>query len=228
MLTQEEETFSPQPGESFHLMIDQSGSMSSAVQTHFDGARELIGELPESVSVTFSTFNRSVDVGERLTRDETLSRLEERVCDGPTSLYDAICAAIEHEETAPMQKTTIVVITDGVDTSSTRDIHETRACIERVNRRQGWSIIFLGTGQDAILSANTIGIPVDRALTFENNRALHAYRAVSQASHTSRSGTADIQFTDLQRQQSMQGHEEHAGGHPPPIRRQATSNSTTF
>ena len=133
MLSQD--SFSPTSGESFHLIVDNSGSMSDASKAHIDGARELIGELPEGVLVTYSCFNRTVSIGQRLGRDEILRRLERPVCTGATSLYDAIVLAVAHEEERPMQQTTIVVVTDGTHppraVSTTPDAPSTESMLGR-------------------------------------------------------------------------------------------------
>ena len=200
MLSQD--SFSPTSGESFHLIVDNSGSMSDASKAHIDGARELIGELPEGVLVTYSCFNRTVSIGQRLGRDEILRRLERPVCTGATSLYDAIVLAVAHEEERPMQQTTIVVVTDGVDTSSTRGIDDARRAVDRVNAREMWNLLFLGTSQDAVQSAAAFGVPVQRALTFGNERATYAYRALSRVVSDSRTGS-DVEFTQVHRQESM-------------------------
>ena len=76
--------------------------------------------------------------------------------------------------------------------------------IENFQSKQGMRILFLGSNQDAIVSASGIGIPVNRALTYghDGENTKNAFRAVSENVDGYRSCGAD-NFTRSQRQNSV-------------------------
>jgi hypothetical protein len=186
----------------------------------YGGARELISGLPSAASVTFTTFSTSVHIGCRLTRGEALATLSAPVASGRTALYDALVEAIEAEtdrdaghitdqdspvtdsDDPSVSTTTIVVITDGFDTSSTRTAADARRAVQAA-QEQGMRILFLGANQDAVLSAAAIGVPADHALTYGANAPdMHtALRSLSAALDRTRSGEA-LAFRQVERQAS--------------------------
>lgn len=189
--------------ERMHIVVDQSGSMQTVQTAVYDGARELVEGLPEDASVAFSTFSTTVRIGPSTTRANVLSALSNApVASGSTALYDAIVDVTSRETEG---NTTIVLVTDGQDTSSSRSDCEAarRACVafqsEATNR-----FLFLGSHQDAVLSAQAFGIPVGRALTFGAEEAHMRAAMRSAASNVARyrSFGAD-DFTHTERQASV-------------------------
>ena len=195
------------PGESFHLVLDQSSSMYSMHNEAYEGAKRMIRELPEQSSVTFTTFSTDVVLGQRRTPAETLAHLAERVAQGSTALYDAIAAVVEFELREPREKCTVVVVTDGHDTSSrTVDALQVREHVDSFQARAGWRILFVGSNQDAIAVARGFGIPPDRALTYggrDGAQMIRAMRAASENATRFRTTGTDA-FTSVERTQSVQ------------------------
>lgn len=191
--------------ESMHVIIDQSSSMASMNDAAFAGARELVESLPEDANVTISTFASSVSIGTQMARNDALSTMQTRTAQGQTALYDAIVRAVEAEMTRPASTVTIVVITDGCDNVSTNTPTSARAAVERFQARDGCRLLFLGSNQDAVLSAAALGIPVGRALTYGADSATQmrsAFRAASENTRNYRATRQDS-FTAVQRQASV-------------------------
>lgn len=190
--------------ESFHILLDQSSSMANMNNAAYEGARELVEELDKETLVTFTTFSTKVNIGTRLSRDDALTKLVTRVAEGTTALRDAICLAIEFEMRDPLDHVTIVVVTDGQDTSSIRSIPEVRRKVTEFQKKTNWRLIFLGANQDAVMTASEYGIPQDRALTYGANSAhmREATRVVSQNRTVFRSLGTDF-FTPEMRSRVM-------------------------
>lgn len=196
-----------QPGESLHIVLDQSGSMACMNAQVFEGAKELVRELPQDASVTITTFSDQVLLGTRATPAEGLQFLEQPpVTGGSTALRDAILQAIQMEEAnGPKETTTFVVLTDGIDNCSRRTLDETRAAISRCDSRPNWRVLFLGANQDAVLSAQSMGISGARALSFDPRHAPAAMRAVSANVRGFRRSGTDA-FSAADRQTSVESH----------------------
>ena len=108
---------------SLALLLDTSGSMREA---NLNRAKSLVGTL-------LATLDRSSDETALFTFDKTLREetpftsnpedinraLDRTAAWGLTSLYDAIAATAKRVAERPTQRRAIVVVTDGIDTSST-------------------------------------------------------------------------------------------------------------
>lgn len=190
--------------ETMHILIDQSSSMQSISSDAFAGAREVVGELPDDAVVTISTFATHVSLGNRCSRADALRYLDEHVAIGKTALYDAVAGAVQFELASDSTKSTIVVVTDGLDTCSQCSREHAHELVQTFQGREGRRVLFLGANQDAILSAAALGIPVARALTYgarsDNVRA--AFRAVAENVHAYREGSADG-FANVHRESSV-------------------------
>tara|TARA_B100000683_G_scaffold258446_1_gene281207 strand:+ start:2484 stop:3506 length:1023 start_codon:yes stop_codon:yes gene_type:complete len=193
-------------GESIHVVVDQSSSMQSMNAAAYAGARELVEAMPDEAAVTFSTFASEVHIGEQGTKRGVLDILDRpAVARGQTALRDAMVRVIDLELTRRRTVTTVVVVTDGQDTISATSEQAVRDAVERFQGLAGCRILFMGSNQDAVVSAQRIGIGAHRALTFGGQDANHmrvAFRAASQNAACYRSFGSDG-FTSLQRSASV-------------------------
>lgn len=187
---------------SMHVILDQSGSMSSMNDDVYAGAREVIEDLPDEAVVTFTTFNHIVTLGERRSKADVLASLVTRSTSGTTALRDAIVRAVEYEERDPHDSTSVVVVTDGIDNASASTIAQVRSAVQRCTDR-GWRVLFLGANQDAVTTASQYGIDGGLALTFDGRRAPQAFRSLSEVVRVQRTTGVDAAFTATHRQTSM-------------------------
>lgn len=187
--------------ELMHVLIDQSSSMQSVQAATYEGATELVRELPETASVAISTFASDVRLGEVSSRSAALAYLNAPpVASGSTCLHDAIVASTGRFTTG-----TLVVITDGCDTSSrSATSSQTRVACANFQAVAGNRILFLGSNQDAVTNAGALGIPAHRSLTYgtQGSHAISAFRAASENVSRFRSGGVDA-FTVTERQRSV-------------------------
>jgi Ca-activated chloride channel homolog len=121
------------PGEdgpvSVALLVDVSGSMR--VGANLEAARGVIDQLlgwlrPEGDEVALFTFDSELKELEPFTTDfgRIRSALDSVDAFGTTSLYDAIDAAARRLGERATRRRALVVLTDGVDTSSQRSLGE--------------------------------------------------------------------------------------------------------
>ena len=94
---------------------------------------------------------------------------------GCTALLDAIGDTIKHiasihkyarKEDVPAN-TMFVITTDGIENASRRyNSREIKRMIEKEKKKYGWEFIFIGANIDAIETAKSYGIDVDRAVNY--------------------------------------------------------------
>lgn len=194
----------PLASESMHIVLDKSGSMRSVDGAAYEGAREIVSGLPEDAVVTITTFSSDVQMGVRKSRDEALATLSLREASGATKLYDAILQAVRAEMENPSELVTIVVVTDGWDTASSATVAQVRDAVTRFQETENWRLLFMGSNQDAVLAAQTMGIPVGRALTVGGggDNLQRAMRIASESTSAFRGGRVDG-FTSAHRSASV-------------------------
>lgn len=192
--------------ETLHCLIDQSSSMRSMADAVYEGAFELLRAQPQTSTITMSFFATDVTIGQRRSRDDAIADIERRVADGTTALYDGIVAAVDDEAQYDNERVTLVIVTDGMDTSSRHSPADAKSAIQRFEKRgQHFRVLFMGSNQDAISSAATLGISSARALSFGGQHQSHmraAFRAASENTAAYRSSGQD-NFTLPQRQRSV-------------------------
>jgi Ca-activated chloride channel homolog len=108
---------------SIALLLDTSGSMRDANQQQ---AASVIGALLQAMDTkdeaALFTFDRNLRQETPFTNDAGViqAALEKTVMWGQTSLYDAVGDAAKRLSEQPSQRRAVLVITDGLDTSSSR------------------------------------------------------------------------------------------------------------
>ena len=190
--------------ERLHIVLDQSGSMDSMNEAAYAGARELINDMPQDSVICFTTFSSSVHLGTSTSKESALQTLQCKVAQGSTSLYDAICDVLDSEQNIEASIKTIVIVTDGMDTSSRKSQEEARVKVSAFQSTSSQRVLFLGSNQNACLTAQAIGIPITRAMTYGTNEEnmRNMFRAVSSNNQRYRSLGQDT-FTQSEREVSV-------------------------
>lgn len=189
------------PPEHMHILLDQSGSMRTVQDAVYKGARELVEELPEDAIVTFSTFASKVKIGRPESRAVVIQTLSSApIADGMTQLYDAIVQATSDATSS----TTLLIVTDGFDTSSVSTSTHASIASQQFQSDPSNRILFLGSNQDAVLAAKALQIPEERALSFgaEETHMRAALRCASDNIARYRSLGSDG-FTHVERHVSL-------------------------
>ena len=197
--------------ERLYVVIDQSGSMKKMNDSVYKGVQELIDVCSDDTMIVIITFNNDVKFVYRGSKRD-MHDIDFRNSTGSTRLYDAVIATMMDIGTF-VGKCSIVLCTDGIDTSSTHTQYNAKDCIEKFKINPNNRITFLGVNQDAILNATAIGIPAHSSISVgtTHGEIISAYRS------TSANMTSDTGFTQLQRQMSL------VEQIPPPLQRQTSS-----
>lgn len=157
-----------------------------------------------SATVTLYDFNTDVELVYEEYPIEEAPKLDENnyTPGGRTALHDAIYRAVRETADAIVDRdpaerpdnVIVVVLTDGKENAS--ETHHERVR-EQVSIRQDeddWEFFFIGANQDAVLTANEMGIHEDRSLNMAHSGegARAAYESTSdQISQARQTGTTD-------------------------------------
>ena len=115
------------------LALDVSGSMDTKIRQVEEALRHFIDLLEPADEIMVITFSDRVRVVQDFTSDRerlasVLDRLEPG---GGTTLYDAAYLAIRRVAQGPAESKAVVLVSDGVDTSSSRTFDELREFARR-------------------------------------------------------------------------------------------------
>jgi uncharacterized protein YegL len=147
------------------FVLDKSGSMQGVAEAVVEGYNDYLGELREQGGdtlyslTTFNTDFEHVCVGDPLERVPDLDHVRYRP-DGMTALYDAIAHAVLETEGRlkaagrDEEKVLVVVMTDGLENSSTDyDAHGIAELVRSYDERPNWTFVYLGAGHANISDA---------------------------------------------------------------------------
>ena len=145
------------------ILLDTSGSMSGPkIENAIEGTISFVNSLEQDDEVVVYSFNdttvrlkpsgRAGDVIETLRH--TLRRLR---VSGYTTLYDSICMAVEQMNAARVEDELvdekrlygIVVLSDGMDTASNRNMSDMFSCLPSGEDVEGIKIFTIAYGEDA-------------------------------------------------------------------------------
>lgn len=114
---------------SFGILVDQSGSMS--LSQNLEAAREVIRHLltwfdPANDEVALFAFDKTLREVQGFTSDASVitDALPKLDAYGTTALYDAIASTAERLQSRPIQRRAVVVVTDGLDTASSKTLRD--------------------------------------------------------------------------------------------------------
>ncbi|MBO5244478.1 MAG: VWA domain-containing protein [Selenomonadales bacterium] len=179
------------------FILDRSGSMHGLESDTIGGFNSMLAEQKNGegrVLVSTVLFDDESKVLHDRQSIDAIAPMNDKDYQvrGCTALLDAIGGAIHHignvhkyarEEDRP-NKTLFVIITDGMENSSTRYSRDkVKHMIERQREKYGWEFMFLGANIDAIAEAGRYGIREEMAANYicdERGTALN-YSAVGVA-----------------------------------------------
>ena len=204
-------------------IIDRSGSMQSIKSDTEGGFNTYVQDqvaAPGECRFTVVQFDNRHDLvyNDVPANQVLLYSLEPR---GTTALYDAIGWACQElgerlaqmsEELRP-EHVVVLILTDGYENASTDyDSKTIREIIQRQETDYSWTFTFLGANQDAILTAETMGIASAAALSYTASAAgvQGTFAAASAATTRSRSG-GGYGYTDEERLAAMGGSDGGGG-----------------
>lgn len=185
-------------------VLDRSGSMSTIINDSISGfnffleeQKKVEGKANMSIMLFDTEFLKSklksIQKIEKFTRKTYVPR-------GATALYDAIGITIDDEldrlsnltkNKRPI-KTLCVILTDGEENSSVNyDKNLIKQMITEMREEFEWEFIFLGANQDAILTADGLGISKGNTINFDatSDGITVAYASMNKAASHYRAST---------------------------------------
>lgn len=188
-------------------ILDRSGSMQSIIHDAIGGynkfltgqqqipGRALLTNLLFDTEFIWSADHLDLQAVPCFTPETYVPR-------GGTSLYDAIGTTIDREldrlgslpAAQHPTKTLCVILTDGEENSS-REYHreQIQRMIGEMREEMRWEFIFLAANQDALLTADSIGVSRGNTLNFAATKegVENAYTNINHATTLYRTSTAD-------------------------------------
>lgn len=156
------------------VLLDVSGSMDGKEAAMVEAVNSALASIPmESIPVTITMFNNNMW---NLVEHEALSKkpritVEQYKTNGSTALYDSIGRTLEECPNG----STIIVATDGEDTSSSDyKSHTIKEVIEGARTLRGITFMFVCEGENALQEGCSIGLQ-------EGTPGVHVFSAQSGA-----------------------------------------------
>lgn len=165
------------------IILDRSGSMESVKQDTIGGFNSFLSEQQKvegEAALSLVQFDVQYDVVYEDKDINSADRLTERTFQprGSTALFDAIGRTVNSvgqrlaalPEAERPDKVLLVIMTDGFENAS-REFTAAKIS-EMIGHQRNvykWEFMFIGANQDAVLSAQEIGIPAAASLTYAAN-----------------------------------------------------------
>ena len=190
-----------------YFVLDRSGSMASCVDDTIGGFNTFIdNQKKDNMEAYMSLYlfdNEYTSLYENKLISEVLNLdTKTYVPRGSTSLLDAIGCTIKTAEKT--DNNIIVILTDGFEnTSKTYTKCHVKDLIE-MKEHMGWNFVFLAANQDAISTAQSLGINSNGAMTFDQDCLHEAFEGLSAAVSRKATGKdSNVQFTGFERSASQ-------------------------
>ena len=205
------------PTQEIVAIIDRSGSMYGKEEDTIGGINTTIEELKSSenadeIYFSLKFFNEREEMKIRSKKISEIRPLRpsELSPSGSTALLDALGNTINYfiekklRNEESFDQCLIYVATDGLENSSRNFSRDSlKEIIENAENSYNIKIMYLGANQDAIFEASQIGIPIERAINYNENTesSQNVYRAVATSALRSLTGEK-AEFSNVERAES--------------------------
>ena len=169
---------------SVSLILDESGSMGSCKQETINGFNEYIQSLrKQNVKFALTKFSDDCKIVYNAKDIKDVKELNEvdYQPNGMTALYDAIGNTISMVKSE--DKVLIVILTDGDENASEEYKKETIAKLIEEKEKKGWTFVYLGANQDAMLNAEKFGLRCN-TMGFSTSEMKDTFRKLSRGTVT--------------------------------------------
>jgi uncharacterized protein YegL len=190
-----------------YFVLDRSGSMASCVDDTIGGFNTFIhSQKKDNTDASMSLYlfdNEYTSLYENKLISE-VSNIDTKtyIPRGSTSLLDAIGCTIKTAEIT--DNNIIVILTDGFENTSKSYTKSHIKDLIKMKESIGWNFVFLAANQDAISTAQSLGINPNGAMTFDKDCLHDAFVGLSAA--VSRQATGEdshVQFSGFERSASQ-------------------------
>ena len=199
------------------FVLDSSGSMEKIVDDTRGGFNAFLRDHRDgqgTATVTLYDFSTAVNqVYEAYPVIEAPELNKNNYTpSGRTALFDAITRAVDEtaeyitevESEEQPDNVVMVVLTDGKENASETSQDTVRSRVEHRQKTDDWEFMFIGANQDAVLTAEGIGIEKDNSLNMahDGDGTKDAYRSTSDniSEVRSKGSTSGYDAEDRERQ----------------------------
>lgn len=176
-----------------YILLDRSGSMAGKWEETLSSVNAYVDELNKNKAegyITLATFDDYAGPQYDVVRNQVAIHeykpisVEEATPRGNTPLFDALYKTLAAAEVSNVERTVVIVMTDGEENSSKEISRDSlKKALDRVKARS-WEVIFLGANFDAFTGAGQqLGIQLNK--TFNNQPGLYSSNMRSLATMTS-------------------------------------------
>lgn len=139
------------------LVLDQSGSMvsSGGLDVAVSKTRQMINDMPPNAQFGIVTFGSQAIVAQEMTNDKAaLNKALDQIKPDPlatTALWDGVVAGVDQLNTLPKYEHNLIVVTDGVDDSSTATAKSAQGAVAGSGQDTGATVFAMGITQQNAL-----------------------------------------------------------------------------
>lgn len=165
----------------YHIILDQSGSMSDCVNQTLSGLENqrkeilaLANEFPEQkIRVGLTVFDHNINIKYRNLSVTELSKMDgfEYRPNGQTALLDAIGMSVADTQRLmgnEKDAAVMIILTDGYENASKEYSHkQIKELIQDKEATGKWSFTYLGATLDAVEIAKSMNIKEENSFSFE-------------------------------------------------------------
>lgn len=180
------------------FLLDKSGSMNVIRDAAINGFNGYVAEqrdVPGEATLTLAQFSGNMQITFSDVPLGSVGNLDRTsyAPTGSTALYRSICEFAEREErNHPGEPVIMVIMTDGQDTDDRNGVWQSRAAATRARLSElGWQFLFLGANINVEEYANSLGIDLQHAYSFQATAAgaSAGYNTLSTATRSLRGTT---------------------------------------
>lgn len=200
------------------LILDESGSMQSCKRAAIAGFNQYVKSLqdePAATWFTFTLFNSGrTEVRYRGVPVATVPELDVETYrpKDTTPLYDAIgeTLAAARKDAPSDCKKLCVILTDGLENSSTEFTRKQIFALIKDCEKEGWRFVYLGADHDVWAAGEDLGIAADSRVAFCKRDIGQTFDQLSSMNANYRRGkkNSETAFTPLEQSPWKRGSEE--------------------
>jgi len=156
------------------FLLDRSGSMQSCVDDTIGGFNAFVDSQKSfGGTMTLCLFDHEFDiVYEKVPIDQVVPLTKETYMPrGGTALHDAMGQVLKMNLS---DDTMVIILTDGEENSSNK---YTAAHVKDLVDTKPWKFVYLGANQDAVLTAQGLGI--NTSMDYDTSKTPELFRALS-------------------------------------------------
>jgi len=169
------------------FLLDRSGSMDTIADDTIGGFNSFVKEQKDfGGTLSLYLFDHEILCSYQHTDITKVPLMDNKTFQprGSTALNDAIGNIIKSQaipDDAAAQGITVkfVILTDGMENSSTTYTSAHIKDLIEIQTKKGWDFMYLGANQDAFTVAETMGIARQNAMTFDTTNTPEAFRTLS-------------------------------------------------